>query len=96
MENNDECIIHKIIDFEDYYYSIKKIFIFVIISKIINLFNEKFIFLIILNIIIFYGPLEKKYPYFLFKSRMYIQQIFQGIVGLIKCFIPKYEQIKKK
>ena len=56
------------------------------------MFNEKFIFLIVINIIMFYGPLEKKYPYFLFRSRMYLQQIFEGIIGLFKCFIPKYEE----
>ena len=94
--NNDDCLINKITKFDDYYYSIKKIFIFFILSKILNLFNEKFILLIALNILIFYGPIEKKYPYFLFKSRMYLQQIFQGIFGLIKCFIPKYEEQQNK
>ncbi len=48
-----------------------------------------------LNIILFYAPIEKKFPYFLFKSRMYLQQTFQGIFGLINCFIPKYEEQKK-
>lgn len=50
---------------------------------------------IALNIILFYAPIEKKFPYFLFKSRMYLQQTFQGIFGLINCFIPKYEEQKK-
>ena len=91
-ENSDDCFIYKIIEFDDYYYSLKKLFVVFIISKIINIFNEKFIFLIIINILMFYGPLEKKYPYFLFRSRMYLQQIFEGIIGLFKCFIPKYEE----
>ena len=91
-ENSDDCFIYKIIEFDDYYYSLKNIFVIFIISKILNIFNEKFIFLIVLNIIMFYGPLEKKYPYFLFRSRMYLQQIFEGIIGLFKCFIPKYEE----
>lgn len=90
MENNDECIIHKIIDFEDYYYSIKKIFIFVIISKIINLFNEKFIILLFLNIIILYAPFKTNFSDILFKIRMYLEQTWQGIIGLISCLIPKY------
>ena len=47
-------------------------------------------FLILLNIIILYGPIEKKYPDFLFKSYIYLKQIFEGVFGLITCFIPKY------
>ena len=94
-ERNENCLINKIIAFDDFYYSIKKIFIFVIFSKIINLFNEKLIFWIALNIIIFYGPLEKKCPYFFFKSVMFILQTFDGIFGLIKCIIPAYEEEKK-
>jgi hypothetical protein len=61
------------------------------LAKIINIFNEKFIAWVILNIIIFYGPIEKKYPYFLFKSRMFVQQIFEGIIGIICCIIPSYD-----
>ena len=91
-EKSDDCFIDRILEFDDYYYSLKKLFVVFIISKIINIFNEKFIFLIIINILMFYGPLEKKYPYFLFRSRMYLQQIFEGIIGLFKCFIPKYEE----
>ena len=94
-EKNENCLINKIIIFDDYYYSIKSIFIFLILSKIINLFNEKLIFWIALNVIIFYGPLEKKFPYFLFKSLMFVLQIFDGIFGLIKCIIPAYEEEKK-
>ena len=70
------------------------IVIFYIISKIINCFNEKFIAWIILNVLLFYGPIEKKYPYFLFKSRMFIEQIFEGIIGLFLCFIPSYQPHK--
>ena len=61
------------------------------LTKIINLFNEKFFAWIILNILIFYGPIEKKYPYFLFKSRMFVMQIIEGVFGLINSFIPSYE-----
>ena len=68
------------------------IVILYVISKIINLFNEKFLVWIALNVLIFYGPIEKKCPYFLFKSRMFLEQIFQGVFGLINCLIPKYEE----
>ena len=68
------------------------IIVLYIISKIINLFNEKFLAWIILNVLIFYGPIEKKFPYFLFRCRMFVQQICEGIIGLICCIIPSYDQ----
>lgn len=72
------------------------IIFFYILVKIINWFNEKFIVWVILNILLFYGPIEKKIPYFLFKSRMFFQQISEGIFGLISCIIPKYEETKNE
>ena len=68
---------------------------FYVVSKIINWFNEKLLVWIALNVLIFYGPIEKKCPYFLFKSRMFLEQIFQGVFGLINCLIPKYEEENK-
>ena len=94
-EKDENCLINKIITFDDYYYSLKNIFIFLILAKIMNLFNEKLLFWIALNIIILYGPLDKKCPYFLFKSVMYVLQIFDGVFGLLKCLIPAYEEEKK-
>ena len=94
MENKEPPFYQKIIEFKDPYYSIKMLIILYIISKIVNLFNEKFLAWIFLNLLIFYGPIEKKYPYFLFKSRMFVQQIFEGIIGVICCIIPSYEQKK--
>jgi len=94
VENKEPPFYQKIIEFKDPYYSIKMLIILYIISKIVNLFNEKFLAWIILNLLIFYGPIEKKYPYFLFKSRMFVQQIFEGIIGVICCIIPSYEQKK--
>ena len=94
MENKEPPFYQTIIEFKDPYYSIKMLIILYIISKIVNLFNEKFLAWIILNLLIFYGPIEKKYPYFLFKSRMFVQQIFEGIIGVICCIIPSYEQKK--
>ena len=94
MEKNEQSFFEKITEFKDPYYSIKMIIILYIISKIINIFNEKFLVWIILNILIFYGKKKKKYPYFLFRSRMFIQQIFEGIIGIICCIIPSYDQKK--
>ena len=90
-EDKEPNFYNKIIEFKDPIYSIKMIIILYIIAEVINLFNEKFIAWIILNIVIFYGPIEKRYPYFLFRARMYIKQIFEGIIGLICCLIPSYK-----
>jgi len=95
-KSENECAISKIISFSDYYYSIKSLFILYIITRVINLFNEKFICLILINILLFYGPIEKRCPYFLFKTRMFIKQFFQGIFGVISCLIPSYEDKDKK
>lgn len=64
--------------------------------KFTNLVGDRFILLVVLNIFIFYAPLDKKCPHFLFVSRMYVKQIIEGIFGLIECFIPRYEEEKKK
>ncbi len=67
------------------------ILIFYIIAKIINFFDERFIAWVILNTLIFYGPIEKKCPYFLFKSRMFIMQLIDGTYGLLCSFNPYYQ-----
>ena len=95
-----ECLykyIYKIVSFEDCKYSFKQLFKIYIISKIINMINDKFLFLIITNIVIFYAPIEAKTDHFLFKARMAVLQTLEGIYGILSCFIPKYEEpIKDK
>ena len=60
--------------------------------KIINIINDKLLLLIIMNIIIFYSPIEKHLTdHFLFKGRMAFSQIVEGVLGLLECFIPRYE-----
>ena len=66
-----------------------------IVSKIKNLIYIKIFSWIMINIIILYGPIENRYPYFLFKIRMCIKQIIEGIFGIICCFIPWYEPKKR-
>ena len=93
-EDDEKTFHQKIIEMASITYSLKMIIVLYIISKIINLFNEKFIAWIILNILLFYGPIEKRYPFFLFRCRMFIQQIFEGVIGIFRCFIPTYEPKK--
>ena len=58
--------------------------------------GDRFILFAILNIFIFYAPINKKYPHFLFTFRMYIKQIIEGIIGILECLIPRYEGDKLK
>ena len=54
--------------------------------------NDKLILLVIGNIIIFYSFIEEKYPKFLFRSRMFIKEMIEGILSLIFAIIPKFEE----
>ena len=67
-----------------------------LLCNILNLFNDKLILFIIMNIIIFYAPIENKSEHFLFKIKMAIKQTIEGIIRLAIAFIPKYEPPKNK
>ena len=88
--------IQKIILIEDLKYSFKELFKIYVFGKIINIFNEKFVLLIITNIVMLYAPIEDCSEHFLFKVKMSIKQIIEGVICLINCFIPKYEEIQKE
>ena len=86
----------KIINFNDVTFSAKALLKFYCCSIILNKLNDKLILFIIINIIIFYSPIENKSEHFLFKLKMAVKQTFEGIFGLIIAFIPKYELPKEK
>ena len=80
-----------IVSLENYVYTcteLAKLYTFCII---INLFNDKFLLLILLNIVMLYSQIEKKCNHFVFKGRMAVKQIIEGVIGVVACFIPKYE-----
>ena len=64
--------------------------------KVSSFLGDRFILFIFLNIFIFYAPINKKFPNFLFISRMTIKQIIEGTLGLLECVIPRYEEEKAK
>ena len=64
--------------------------------KLFSIIGDRFTLFVILNIFIFYAPIDKKFPHFLFISRMYIKQTIEGIVGILECLVPRYEEIKQK
>ena len=88
--------IKKAISCEDKMYTILFLIQIYILMKITSWFNDKFIIYLILNILLLYAPLEKKCPHFIFKARMTFKQVIEGIIGLLVCLIPKYEDTKEK
>ena len=86
----------KLISCEDNFNTIITLIEIYIIMKITSLVNDKFILFVIINIIILYAPIEKISPHGLFKVRMFFSQIVEGIVGILECLIPRYEDINLK
>jgi len=86
----------KIISLEDPFFTLKSLFYFYLTLKISSLLGDRFILLVFLNIFIFYAPIDKKYPHFLFMSRMHIKQVIEGFIGILECLIPRYEEEKQK
>ena len=78
----------KIIIFDNLLYTLTaliEIFLFWKISQRINWI----IFCMILgNILIFYSPIDKRYPKFLFRIRMFIKEIIEGVLVVLSCLIP--------
>ena len=78
------------------FYSLTVFIELYILWKISAIFNDKLIVLIAGNIIIFYSFLDEKYPKFLFRCRMFVKEIIEGILGFIMALIPKYEENKRE
>ena len=82
----------KTISLEDKLYTTRVFIEFYLLMKITSFLSDKFIILFISNICIFYSIIDKKFPYFLFKCIMSIKQIIEGIIILLICIIPRYEE----
>ena len=92
----DNCFVAKTINCKNIVYSFKILFFCFVLMKLFNIINEKFIIWLLMNICVFYAPIEKKCPYFFAKSRIYVRQVLEGIIGVLSCLIPKYEEEEKK
>ena len=82
--------------FEEPILTIKTVFYTYYCMKIANLLADRFILFVIMNIFVFYAPIDKICPHFIFIARMYIKQIIEGIIGIIESFVPRYEGDKPK
>ena len=85
-------------NFEDPILTIKTLSYIYLLMKVSSWIGDRFILFVILNIFVFYAPINKKFPNFLFVSRMSIKQVIEGAIGIVECLIPRYEEekIKKK
>ena len=86
----------KTISLEDKIHTSRVLIELFLLMKISSYFSDQMILLIISNICIFYSILDKKYPHFLFKFRMSIKQIIEGIIVVLICIIPNYEKKEKE
>ena len=85
----------KIVSFQDKILTIKTIIYLFLLKKVSSWLGDKIILFVLLNVFIFYSPINKKFPHFLFYIRMYIKQIIEGTIGILICFFPTYEKSKK-
>ena len=86
----------KIIRLEDPSSTIRS-FIYTYLCLLLSkLLGDKFIIFFILNIFVFYAPINDKFPNFIFNSIMYVKQTIEGIFGIVECFIPRYVDKKEK
>ena len=88
--------VKNIVSLENYVYTFSELAKIYVFFKIINLFNDKFLLLLLLNAALLYSPIEKKCNHFVFKGRMAVKQVIEGVIGLVSCFIPRYEEKKEK
>ena len=75
--------------------TIKTIIYLFLLKKVSSWLGDKIILFIVLNVFIFYAPINKKFPNFLFYTRMYIKQIIEGTIAILICFFPTFEKKKK-
>ena len=86
----------KIVNLEEPFYTLIALIELYLFWKVSKVMNDKIIILIIGNVIIFYSMIEKKYPKFLFRCRMFVKEIIEGVLSAIMALFPKYEEQKEK
>ncbi|MCQ2820281.1 MAG: hypothetical protein MJ252_23695 [archaeon] len=60
-----------------------------------HLFPDIFFVWVIGNLCIFYYPLDKAFPDCIYKFYLAVVQTAEGIIGLIECLIPRYEETEE-
>lgn len=65
-----------------------------LLSSVIGIFNDKFILFIIMNFIIFDAVMNQYCQFCSFKILISFKQVYEGIIGIIECLIPRYKEPK--
>ena len=86
----------KIVNLDEPFYTLIAFIELYLFWKISKIINDKIFILIFGNIILFYYMIEKKYPKFLFRSRMFVKEIIEGVLSAIMALFPKHEEHKEK
>ena len=87
-----KCI-KDIVSLEDTTNTFQVLFVLYLLSKITNCLGDRFIIFILLNLVLFYSPLDKNFPNFLFNIFIICKQCIEGIIGVVICIVPKYEEV---
>ena len=85
----------KIISLEDPSSTIRTFIYIHLLLLLTRLLGDKFILLLILNILVFHTPINNRFPNFIFNSIMSIKQTIEGVFGILECFIPRYVDKKE-
>ncbi len=81
--------LQKIISLEEPILTFKTLLYIFALIKVSSWLGDKYIMLIVMNVFIFYAPINKKFPHFLFYTRMYIKQIIEGTICILICLLPE-------
>ena len=84
-----------IIYFDEPFYTLTVFVELYLLWNISKIINDKIILIIGVNVILFYSLIDKKYPIFLFRARMFVKEMIEGILSAILVFIPKYKEVQK-
>ena len=80
--------------------TIKTLIYIFLLKKVSAWIGDQIILGVVLNVFIFYSPINKKFPNFLFYTRMYIKQIIEGTIAILIClfstFNSKKNEVKQK
>jgi hypothetical protein len=78
----------RIITFNNFLYTLTALIEICIFYSIYIRTNGIIFCLILGNILIFYSPIDNRCPKFLFRIRMYIKEMIEGILVVLSCLIP--------
>lgn len=68
----------------------------ILILQLAKIFSDLFFLCFLGNLAIFHYPLNQLFPDCIFNCYLCVVQVIEGVVGLIECLIPRYEEGEKE